>query len=126
MKAIILARVSTAEQEEGHSVDAQVDRLREYCQRRNFNVLQVFRIVESSTKGKRKDFHAMLDFVNSQRETIAVVADAVDRVQRSFKESIILQDLVDKEKIETHFNREGMIIGKMPAAAILSAGIFPW
>lgn len=112
MKAVILARVSTAEQEEGHSVDAQVDRLREYCQRRNLDVLQIFRIVESSTKGKRKDFHAMLEFVNSQRETVAVVADAVDRVQRSFKESIILQDLVDKQKIEIHFNREGMIIGK--------------
>ncbi len=112
MKAVILARVSTAEQEEGHSVDAQVDRLREYCQRRNLDVVQVFRIVESSTKGKRKEFHAMLDFVKAQPGTVAVVADAVDRVQRGFKESILLQELVDKEKIEIHFNRENMVIGR--------------
>lgn len=54
----------------------------------------------------------MLDFVKKQKETIAVVADAVDRVQRGFKESIILADLARAEKIELHFYREGMVINK--------------
>lgn len=112
MKAVILARVSTAEQEEGHSVDAQVERLREYCKRRNLDVVQVFRIIESSTNGKRKEFYAMLDYVNAHREIVAVVVDAVDRMQRSFKESIILQELVKREKVELHFIREGNVIGR--------------
>ena len=30
----------------------------------------------------------MLEFAQAQRETIAIVVDAVDRFQRSFKESI--------------------------------------
>ena len=34
MKAIILARVSTKEQEEGHSIAAQRQRLVEYCARK--------------------------------------------------------------------------------------------
>ncbi len=35
MKAVILARVSTQEQTQGHSIEAQIDRLREYCKRKN-------------------------------------------------------------------------------------------
>jgi site-specific DNA recombinase len=37
MKAIILARVSTKEQEEGHSIAAQRQRLVDYCARKSLN-----------------------------------------------------------------------------------------
>ncbi len=112
MKAIILARVSTKEQEDGHSLAAQKQRLAEYCQRKNLNVIRVFEIVESSTQGDRKDFREMLEFAQKQGEMIAIVADAVDRVQRGFKESITLDELIRKEVIELHFYREGMVLGK--------------
>lgn len=112
MKAIILARVSTKEQEEGHSIAAQRQRLVEYCQRKGLDVLRVFEIVESSTKGERKDFLGMLDFAKSQGQIVAIVADAVDRFQRSFKESVLIDELFRKEVVQLHFLREGMIIGK--------------
>jgi len=112
MKAIILARVSTKEQEEGHSIGAQRQRLVEYCSRKNLDVIRTFELIESSTHGERKDFMAMLDFAKSQNETIAIVADAVDRFQRSFKESVLIDELIRKEQVELHFYREGMVIGK--------------
>lgn len=111
MKAVILARVSTKEQEDGHSLAAQKQRLAEYCQRRNLNVIKVFEIIESSTQGERKEFKEMLEFAEKQGETIAIVADAVDRVQRSFKESITLDSLIRKGALELHFYRENMVIG---------------
>jgi len=117
MKAIILARVSTKEQEDGHSLNAQKQRLVEYCQRRGFTVIKTFELIESSTRGERKEFQAMLEFAQRQKETIAIVADAVDRIQRSFKESVQLDELVRKEQIELHFNREGMVIGKKASAS---------
>jgi DNA invertase Pin-like site-specific DNA recombinase len=86
MKAIILARVSTKEQEEGHSIGAQKQRLEDYCARKGLQVVRVFEIIESSTRGKRKEFAAMLEFAKAQKETVAIVADAVDRFQRSFTE----------------------------------------
>ena len=61
MKAIILARVSTKEQEEGHSIAAQRQRLVDYCARKGLEVIRTFEIVESSTRGERKEFTAMLD-----------------------------------------------------------------
>ena len=79
MKAIILACVSTKEQEEGHSIAAQKQRLIEYCERKSLKIIKTLEIVESSTRGERKDFMAMLDFAKAQKETIAIVADAVDR-----------------------------------------------
>src|SRR3989338_8072510 len=110
MNSLIFARVSTKEQEEGHSIDAQISRLQEYCQRKNLKVLKVFKIIESSTKGDRKEFHQMIEFAKAQKEIVALVADAVDRIQRSFKESVMLDELIRAEKIELHFNREGMVL----------------
>ena len=112
MKAVILARVSTKEQEEGHSIAAQRQRLLDHCARKGLEVIRTFEIVESSTRGERKDFMAMLDFAKSQRETIAIVADAVDRFQRSFKESVLTDELIRKEQVELHFVRENMVLGK--------------
>ena len=110
MKAVILARVSSREQEEGHSIQAQIDRLQGYCARKSLQIIQTCQITESSTRGERKKFHEMLGFIKSQKETIALVADAVDRVQRSFRESVMLDDLIKREKIELHFYRENMIL----------------
>ncbi|HIS70763.1 MAG TPA: recombinase family protein [Candidatus Enterousia intestinigallinarum] len=75
MKAVILARVSSREQENGMSIDAQLDNLNKYIQRNGLTLLKTFQITESSTKGDRKKFVEMLNFVKAQREKIAIVAD---------------------------------------------------
>lgn len=75
MKAIILVRVSSREQEEGHSLNAQKMRLVEYCQRRNMQVLKICEIVESSTRGERKEFKAMLEYAKRQSEPVLLRPD---------------------------------------------------
>jgi site-specific DNA recombinase len=112
MKAIILARVSTKEQEEGHSIAAQRQRLDDYCARKGLDVIRTFELIESSTRGERKEFVAMLEFAKAQKETIAIVADAVDRFQRSFKESVQVDALRQQDVVELHFYREGMVINR--------------
>lgn len=99
MKAIILTRVSTKMQEEGLSLLAQNNRLHEYAERKGLEIIKSFEIVESSTRGERKQFMEMINFCKKQRETIAIVADTVDRVQRSFKESVLLDELMRQNKI---------------------------
>ena len=111
-KAVILARVSSPEQEEGHSIDAQRHRLQEYCSRKNLDVLKTFEIIESSTRGDRKRFMEMINYVRRFKEPIAIVADKVDRVQRSFREFPLLDDLIQKGSIELHFYSENTIIHK--------------
>src|SRR5262245_35935196 len=122
MKAIILARGSTKAQEEGHSIAAQRLRLVDYCARKGLKVIKTYELVESSTRGERKEFAAMLAFAQAQNETVAIVADAVDRFQRSFKESVLICDeLIRKEKVELHFHQEGTIIGTSASSMVTSA-----
>jgi site-specific DNA recombinase len=112
MKAVILIRVSSKDQEDNYSLDAQSERLKEYCERKGFIDTIEFRIVESSSRGNRKQFNEMITYIKKQRKTIALVADAIDRVQRGFKESILLDEMRIKNQIELHFLRENLIINE--------------
>ena len=111
-KAVIFARVSSREQEQGQSIDAQLENLHKYCERKHIPILKEYKITESSTRGERKKFNEMLKFVKSQRNKIYIVADCVDRIQRSFKESIQLDELMQEDKIELHFVRECLTLSK--------------
>lgn len=112
MKAVILARVSTREQENGMSIDAQLENIRQYCIRRNFDVVKEYVITESSTRGDRVKFKEMLTFVKTKREKIVIVADCVDRIQRSYEESVELDSLRKDDRVEIHFIRERLSLHK--------------
>ena len=105
MKAIILARVSTKEQqEEGHSIPSQVQRLTEYAKSKNLHIHQIFKIVESSSQDTRKEFEQILKVIEGSNEPIALVTDTIDRLQRSFRESVILEKYRKSGKLELHLS----------------------
>ena len=112
MKAVILARISSKEQRDGHSLDAQIKNLKLYAERKNLEILKEYTLVESSTKGRRPEFDQMINFVKKQKEKVALVVDTVDRLQRSFRETPILNDLMQQDVLELHFVKEGNILSK--------------
>ena len=58
--------------------------------------------------------------IRKSKEIIALVADTIDRVQRSFKESVVLEELRKEGKVEIHFMREGLVLNvKSNSAQIL-------
>lgn len=104
MKAVIFARVSTKDQEEGHSLEAQVNKALEYSIESGLQIIKQFKIIESSTKGKRPEFKQMIDFIKKAKEKIVVLAYNTDRLQRDFDEqSLELRGLVNQDKAEIHF-----------------------
>ena len=112
-KAVILARVSSTEQEYGKSLDAQEIQGIMYAQNKNMDIIgKPYRIIESSTKGNRKEFTEMMNFIKAQREVVALVAHAVDRFQRRFNESVELLPLIEQGKLELHFVSNNLIIHK--------------
>jgi DNA invertase Pin-like site-specific DNA recombinase len=112
-KAIIFARVSTQKQvQEGHSLSAQVSRLQEYCKQKNLEAIKEFSIAESLTTRDKRPFNEMINFIKQQKEPIALVVDAVDRLQRSFKELPVIDELIQKENIEIHFYKENFVLNK--------------
>lgn len=117
MKAIILARVSDKNQD---SNEAQLSRILSYARSRGLEEWKVFKLKESSTKGDRKKFHEIIEIIKKSKEPLALVVDTVDRLQRSFNESVIFDGLRKEEKIELHFYRENLVINKNSNSADLT------
>ena len=111
-QAVIFARVSSEEQARGASIDAQLKSVQGYCISHKFKILETFSIVESSTRGGRTLFYEMLDYVKEQKHKTAIVVNCVDRLQRGYKESGVLDDLRSQGRIELHFYKENLILTK--------------
>jgi site-specific DNA recombinase len=111
VKAYVLARVSSKDQEENNSIPAQERALREYCHHKGLEIIEVVRLVESSTKD-RIVFNQIVDQIRMSKEPVCLVVETVDRLQRSFKESIILEELRKQGKLVLHFRRESLILDK--------------
>ena len=113
MKAIILARVSTEDQmNEGQSIPAQIAKSREYIKKKGFEPFKEFQFDESSLKDQRKKFEQVIEEIKKSKEPIALIVETVDRLQRSFKESVLLDDFRKQGKLEIHFIRENLVIHK--------------
>ncbi|MCX6724307.1 MAG: recombinase family protein [Candidatus Staskawiczbacteria bacterium] len=113
MKAIILARVSTEEQmSDGQSIPAQLAKAREYAKRKTLLIQSEYQFDESSLKDRRTKFEQVIDEIKKSKEKVALIVETVDRLQRSFKESVMLDELRKQGKLEIHFIRENLIIHK--------------
>jgi len=116
MKAIILARVSDKKQD---SNEAQVSRIAEYIKNRNLVIWKTYEIEESSTRGDREKFQEVIKDITKSKEPIALIVDTVDRLQRSFKDSVVLDELRKQGKLEIHFYRENLIVNQNSNSADL-------
>lgn len=112
MKAVIFARVSSAAQEDGVSLDAQLEKLKGYCQEKNLGILETFRVIESSTRGHRKQFHQALKLIEKQKGKIALIVHSTDRLLRGFKEYGLLESLIESGKLEVHVTNERLIVNQ--------------
>lgn len=115
MKAIILARVSTQEQEDaGNSIPAQIHRIEGYCQRKGFEIAKTFSFDESAYKSKRDEFDKTIEFLNKSKEVIAICCDKIDRFSRNIfdKRVSILYDMAMAGKVELHFCSDNQVVHK--------------
>ncbi len=87
MNVVIWTRVSSREQREGYSIDAQLRVTREKAQRQGWTVAREFDLDESAKRGaERKVFNQMLQWIktNAKRERIhAILCHKLDRVCRN-------------------------------------------
>ena len=120
-KAVIFARVSSVDQQDNNSLDAQIHKLKSYCERKGFEIIKEIKLVESSTRGERKQFYEMIDFIRKQKDQVHLIVDAVDRLQRSFKEVPVLEELRLAGKITLHFLREVQVLDKKSSSTQLMA-----
>jgi DNA invertase Pin-like site-specific DNA recombinase len=107
-EAVIYTRVSSREQQDGYSLDAQSKLLREYAQRNGFHVAQAFEDVQTAKEKGRKQFAKLVDYFKRNRSCRVLLVEKTDRISRNFHDAVTLEDL----DIAVHFVKEGQIISK--------------
>lgn len=81
LKALVLARVSSAKQEkEGQSLDVQVERCREVCEREGIEVVMVERVVKNSSSSGPDVLAAIIQAMNLGANVV-MISD-LDRLSR--------------------------------------------
>ena len=116
MRAIAVARVSDKKQD---SNEAQIFRVLNYAEHKGFTIWKKYELEESSTKGNRIKFQQIIRDIIESKEIVALIVDTVDRLQRSFRESVIFDDLRKAGKVEIHFYRENLIVNQNSNSADL-------
>lgn len=97
---VALARVSSRQQErEGFSLDAQEDAMKRYAKQVGGEIIRLFRIAETASKGEeRSTFKAMVAFVKRRSHEIdGMLFYKVDRAARN------LVDYVELERLESDY-----------------------
>ena len=121
MKAIIFARVSSREQEDGYSLNAQAAKMKQYCLYKQLQVIKEYEIVESSSIGDRKKFNEMLDMAaatsKESKSPVAIIIDKIDRLMRNFKDYPRIMELVENEVCELHIVGDNAVINKKSTSA---------
>jgi DNA invertase Pin-like site-specific DNA recombinase len=113
IKAVILARVSTTRQEEeGHSLPAQIRRLQEYAKKKGFEVVQIFSFSESAGDKIRKKFEEVITYIKTHKDVRVLLCENVDRATRNFKDAVDLDEMRKNEELEIHFVQDGFFINK--------------
>lgn len=120
MNVVIWARVSSREQREGYSIDAQLRATRERAMKNGWTVVREFSVAESAKRGaERTAFNQMVDWVkaNARREDIrGILSHKLDRVCRNMRDAVRMQELEDKLGISLAFVENQF--GPGPAGAL--------
>jgi site-specific DNA recombinase len=107
MKVVIWARVSSREQREGYSIDAQLRACRERAMKNGWTVVREFVVAESAKRGaERVAFNEMFKWVkaNARKEGLkAILAHKLDRVCRNMRDAVRLQELEDACGVQLAF-----------------------
>ncbi len=107
MNIVIWARVSSREQKEGYSIDAQLRAMRDRAAQQGWTTVREFVVAESAKRGAdRKAFNEMLKWIkkNAKRKRIdAIFAHKLDRVCRNMRDAVRLQELEDDHGIKLAF-----------------------
>ena len=108
-KAVIYARVSSDEQErDGFSIPAQLDLLKNYAKKNNFEIVKIYEESQTAKKAGRVKFNEMLQFLKSSKDVKTILVEKTDRLYRNFKDYVE----IGETEFEIHLVKENEILGK--------------
>ena len=110
--AVLYARVSSAEQSQGYSTDAQIKLLHEYANKCGCKIRKEFIEAKSAKKAGRTQFGEMLKFVASNNKIKHILVEKTDRLSQKFFRLRDINNLIENHNALIHFVKEGSILHK--------------
>lgn len=109
LKVVLYARVSSEEQKkEGFSIPAQLDLLRDFAIKNNFQIVKEFTESESAKQSGRKKFDEMVQFLKNSKDIKTILVEKTDRLYRNFCDYVNLD--VDKTGYSVYLVKEGVVL----------------
>ena len=113
IKAVIYARVSSAEQEkEGYSIPAQLKLLRDYATAKGMEIIEEFIDIETAKQAGRTEFGKMVGLLTKDvakpDRCRTILVEKTDRLYRNIRDWIALDDL----DLEIHFAKENTVVSR--------------
>lgn len=97
-KCILMARISSEEQESGFSLEAQENLLLDYAQEKEFKIAKRFIFTESAKESdKRKIFKDILDYLETHNDCHLWLVEKTDRISRNFEDYILVDKWLKKD-----------------------------
>src|SRR5260370_17902986 len=107
--AVMYVRVSSKEQEQGFSIPAQRQLLKDYAEREGIHVVQEFEDVETAKRAGRTSFSEMVDFLRKKSSGCrTLLVEKTDRLYRNIKDWVTIDEL----GIEVHFAKEAVVLSE--------------
>ena len=113
-KAILLCRTTVRND---IALKAQENKLKDYCKNKKMVIVATHKIVESDKDYSTLD--AVLDYINGQKGTVALVCDKVDRLIRNRDVYNKINKLRRDGKLELHFVSENLVLSKHSNSNVL-------
>lgn len=115
-KAVIYARVSSKEQEkEGFSIPAQKKLLKEYADKNDFQVINIFQESASAKEAGREEFNEMLKLLKKDKTIKHLLVEKNDRLMRNEADFATVIELATKIRVNVHLVKDNMILNEYSA-----------
>ena len=109
--AVDFWRVSSTEQRDGYSLEAQESKAVEYKEAAGLKSVKSWAVSESASKEfDRRKFFAMISFV-VEHGVKNVVFDRIDRACRGLRAAVLIEDLIEAG-VCFHFVRDNLVVDK--------------
>ena len=109
--AVDFWRVSSSDQRDGYSLDAQESKAAEYKRAAGLKSVRSWSVSESASKEfDRKKFFEMIGFV-VEHGIKNVVFDRIDRACRGLRAAVLIEDLIESG-VRFHFVRDNLVVDK--------------
>ncbi len=113
IKAARFFRVSSKEQEDGYSLEAQGRESTDYERRHDLETVRTWAVAESAKKADvRKAFKEFVQYFRTNPSVKVMLFEKPDRMTRNFRDLVTIYELIDEHHKEVHFFKTGLVINE--------------